>query len=116
MDKQLLEIGTEESDYQKSKQKELSEMQEKEKKLKEKNEKLTYDQQKEKQNKEFLVKHHDVLHKDQIHSKKLDVYAQILAQIAQKDSSYATLLGPIAEDLKVIGDIESATCSFNQQQ
>ena len=48
MDKQLLEIGTEESDYQKSKQKELTEIQEKEKKLKEKNEKLTYDQQKEK--------------------------------------------------------------------
>jgi len=39
-------------------------MQEHEKKLKEKNDKLTYDQQKEKQNKDFLLKHHDILHKE----------------------------------------------------
>ena len=44
MNKQLLEIGGEEQDYQRSKQKELNDMQEHEKKLKEKNEKLTYDQ------------------------------------------------------------------------
>lgn len=83
MNKQLLEIGGEEQDYQRSKQKELTSVQEAEKKLKEKGEKLTYDQQKEKQNKDFLLKHHDILHKDQIHSKKLEMYSHILAQIAQ---------------------------------
>ena len=75
MNKQLLDIGVEEQDYQRSKQKELIEMQQKEAKLKEKNEKLSYDQQKEKQNKEFLFKHHDILHNEQIHSKKLDLYS-----------------------------------------
>ena len=64
-------------------------MQSKEAKIKQRSEKLSYDQQKEKQNQEFLLKHHDILHNDQVYSKKLEIYSMVMAQIAQKDSTYA---------------------------
>ena len=64
-------------------------MQSKEAKIKQRSEKLSYDQQKEKQNQEFLLKHHDILHNDQVSSKKLEVYSMVMAQLAQKDSTYA---------------------------
>lgn len=44
MNKKLLDIGVEEQDYQRSKQKELTDMQQKEAKMKERNEKPSYDQ------------------------------------------------------------------------
>jgi len=48
----------------------------------------------------------------QTQASKLDLYSQVIAQIAQVNPSLTSLLGPIAEDLKVLSDTESISTPF----
>ena len=62
------------------------------------------------------MKKDDIAHKNKQQAAKLDIFSKILAQIAQKDATYVSILGPMAEELKQLSDQAGAGPTSLAQQ